>query len=155
MMHSLSIAEMEFAKANTVRAVHIEVVQSLETDSFLQALQRFICRRGQVEVIRSDNGTNFVGAAKELRRAVEGWTREYLPTLQLRRKWTEPMRNVEVGDIVILMCDNAPRNTWPLGRVTETFPGADGLVRSVKLTTGSTILTRPIHKLCLLEPVET
>jgi len=56
-----------------IRAVHIEVVQSLETDSFIQALQRFICRRGQPTVIRCDNGTNFVGAEKELRNAVEQW----------------------------------------------------------------------------------
>jgi len=32
-----------------IRAIHIEVLHSLETDSFPQALQRFICRRGQVK----------------------------------------------------------------------------------------------------------
>lgn len=51
----------------TVRAVHKEVVHSLDTDSFINALQRFICRRGQVRGIRSDNGSNFVCAAKELK----------------------------------------------------------------------------------------
>lgn len=50
----------------TVRAVPIEIVHSLDTDSFINALQRFICRRGQVRCIRSDNGSNFVCAAKEL-----------------------------------------------------------------------------------------
>ena len=30
-----------------VRAVHIEIAHSLESDSFINALQRFICRRGQ------------------------------------------------------------------------------------------------------------
>jgi len=49
-----------------IRAVHIEVVQTLDTDSFINALQRFICRRGQPKEFRSDNGTNFVGAEKEL-----------------------------------------------------------------------------------------
>ena len=38
----------------------------MDTDSFINALQRFICRRGQVRSIRSDNGSNFVCAAKEL-----------------------------------------------------------------------------------------
>lgn len=46
----------------TVRAVHVEVAHSLDTDTFINALQRFICRRGRPEVIRSHNGTNFVGA---------------------------------------------------------------------------------------------
>jgi hypothetical protein len=61
----------------TLRAIHIEVVHSLETDSFILALQRFVCRRGQVEIIRSDNATNFVGAANEIRRAIEKeWNHE-------------------------------------------------------------------------------
>ena len=52
------------------RAVHIETANSLETDSFIQALRRFIARRGPVREIRCDNGTNFVGAANELQQAI-------------------------------------------------------------------------------------
>ena len=48
------------------RAVHIESTCSLEKDSFLQALRRFVARRGNIRVLRSDNGSNFVGAQKEL-----------------------------------------------------------------------------------------
>ena len=51
------------------RAVHIEVANSLETDCFLDVLRRFIGRRGPVREIRCDNGTNFVGAKRELREA--------------------------------------------------------------------------------------
>lgn len=51
----------------TTRAIHIEVSQSLETDSFINALQRFTARRGEPVEIRSDNGTNFTGAQLELR----------------------------------------------------------------------------------------
>ncbi|XP_077091523.1 uncharacterized protein LOC143742492 [Siphateles boraxobius] len=40
---------------------------SLETDSCILALRRFICRRGQVQEIISDNGPNYVGAERELR----------------------------------------------------------------------------------------
>ena len=54
-----------------VRAVHIEVTNSLSTDSFINALRRFISRRGPVRTMRSDNGTNLVGAERELRREIE------------------------------------------------------------------------------------
>ena len=53
------------------RAIHVETANSLTTDSFLHALRRFVARRGNVKLMRSDNGTNFVGARKELWRAFQ------------------------------------------------------------------------------------
>ena len=47
------------------RAIHVEVVHSPDISSIINALQRFVCRRGNVKVIRCDNGTNFVGAERE------------------------------------------------------------------------------------------
>ena len=52
------------------RAIHIETATSLDADSFINALRRFLSRRGPVSQIRSDNGTNFVGAQRELREAL-------------------------------------------------------------------------------------
>ena len=267
----------------SIRAVHIEVVSSLDTDSFLNALRRFVARRGQPEEIRSDNGTNFVGANHELRKAIKAWnqdkineflvqrnvrwtfnppkashhggawercirtvrkvlnaltneqvldderlttlmceveaivnnrpitkvsddpkdlealtpnhllllrkglecppavfssndlylrrkwrqvqyladlfwkrwTKEYLPCLQQRQKWSKIQRNFSVGDIVLVADENAPRNTWPLGRVVEVRRnGKDGLVRSVVVKTKLTTLDRPVTKIVLLETVE-
>ena len=51
------------------RAIHIEVVQSIDTDSFIMSLRRFIARRGSIRTIKSDNGSNFVGAEAELKKA--------------------------------------------------------------------------------------
>ena len=51
------------------RAIHIEVAQSLETDSFILSLRRFIGRRGNIHLMRSENGTNFAGTISELRKA--------------------------------------------------------------------------------------
>ena len=260
------------------RAVHLEVAVSLETSDFINVLRRFIARRGQVKVMRSDNGTNFVGAVKELKEATQRWnnhqieafllqkdidwifnspsashqggswerlirsvrrvllginteqpvthdglctllaeaeailngrpltktstdpddltcitpnhllllreqqclppgaftkddnytrrrwrqiqyladlfwqrwTREYLPLLQARQKWFHPKRNLEKGDIVLLVESNAPRGSWPMGKITSVFPDRKGQVRNVEVTTSTSKLIRPVQKLVLL-----
>ena len=261
-----------------IRAVHIEVSHSLDTDSFLLALRRFIARRGQVKEIRSDNGTNFSSGEKELRESINAWnqekihenllqrnvkwsfnppygshyggvwercirtarkilqallreqttddeglvtlmcevesimngrpittvstdpqdlepltpnhllllrsespmppglfrredqlsrrrwrqvqyladifwkrwSKEYLPLLQGRQKWLRPRRNLAVGDIVLVSVENSHRNSWPLGRIVEVLPDKKGFVRRAKVSVKSTILERPVDKLCLL-----
>lgn len=50
----------------STRAVHIELIESLDTSSFINALRRFTSIRGPVKQIRSDRGTNFIGACREL-----------------------------------------------------------------------------------------
>ena len=50
-------------------AVHIETTNSMINDSFIQALRRLITRRGNIGIIRTKNGSNFVGARTELKRA--------------------------------------------------------------------------------------
>jgi hypothetical protein len=263
------------------RAIHIEVAHSLDTSSFINCLHRFIARRGQPKLIRSDNGKNFVGAEREIRQELEKWkqekiqdvlnerrirwkfnppfasnmggvwerqirsvrkvlagltkeqnltdeslttlmcvaegmvnnrpittvsddpkdlepltpnhllllrpattppglfsepdlysrkkwrqvqylcdlfwrrwTREYLPQLQQRMKWTQEKRNLQVGDIVLIMDNLLPRNEWLLGRILEAHMGPDQMVRSVKVKTKKSELVRPITKICLLEEVD-
>ena len=261
------------------RAVHLEIAHSLEADSCINAIRRFVARRGPIKVMRSDNGTNLVGAEKELRLELnkwnlanfqdtlsvhgitwkfnpptgshfggvwerlirqvrkilyslmqeqsyhlddEGlqtlfcevedimnnrpltnvsndpseievltpnhllltrpgdtlpcglfdkkdnyprrrwrqiqyltdifwsrWIREYVPTLQKRQKWLHPKRNVSVGDTVMIV-DSSPRNSWTLGRVLEVSKDTKGLVRVVRVKTPTTVLQRPVHKLCLI-----
>ena len=266
----------------TTRAIHIEIAHSMDSSSFIDALHRFICRRGNPEEIRSDNGSNLVGAEKELRLAIAEWNqgkigkfllqrniswkfnppaashmggiwerqirtikkvlgavlkeqtlndeslstlmcqveaiinsrpitvvsddvkdpepltpnhllllrsgpelppgifakddlysrrrwkhvqyladifwrrwlKEYLPLLHQRQKWILPKRNLATGDTVLMVDENTPRSLWPLGRVMETYPGRDGLVRAVQVKTARSVLVRPVDKLCLLESVD-
>ena len=264
----------------TTRAIHIEMIKSLETDSFLNGLRRFMARRGHPRKLWSDNGTNFVGACAELRKGVqelrqsdvqlycsrkevewifnpphashmggiwerlirtirktmaallmtfrqrltdevletllceveaivnsrpitkvtldtadptpltpnhllllkEGpdsppgsfskgdmyrrrwkyvqhlanqfwrrWVRNYLPELQKRQKWLNSSKNLKKDDLVLICDENTPRGLWPLGIITEVKESRDGLVRSVKIKTKSSILTRPVTKVVSLE----
>ena len=283
------------------RGVHIEVLNTLTIDSFINALRRFISVRGPVRQLRCDRGTNFVGAEAEFRRCAESsrdqvknfllregcdfihfkfnvpasshmggvwerqirsvrqvldallhqtgqqlddeslrtlmceaaaivncrplttafinepthptsltlnhlltqkprvilpppgsfsredvyarkrwrrvqhlanefwcrWRKEFLSQLQSRQKWTNSQRDAQVGDVVIMKTDDAPRNAWPLARIVELYPSEDGHVRKVRITLGDSRINsmgqrvfpsqfsdRPIHKLVLLIPRE-
>ena len=265
----------------STRAVHIEMLPSLETDTFINGFMRFISRRGMPSKVWSDNGTNIVGARTELSRSLRQldrskivstarrkdvewsfnpphashqgglwermirtirhilvalltpnarisddvlntimceienlinsrpltkcsddvdddapltpnhisllkgnssypwcttqvadtyrrrwnhvqhvveqfwrrWIREYLPELNRHQKWLNPLPNVKPGDLVLISDECTPRGAWPLGLITETKIGRDGLVLSAKVRTKSTHLVRPITKLILLESV--
>jgi len=261
----------------STRAVHLEKLQSMDTDSFINSFRRFRSRRGPCKSVYSDNGTNFVGGQAEMKRAQEcisestvkkyaavhgiswyfnpptashmggvwermvrtvrrvmlgvlherlndeildtalceveaivngrpltklsddpndptpltpnhllllqgncepppgvftvadtyrkrwrhvqlladnfwkGFLRLYLPELQKRVKWHTPTTNLKEGDLVMLMDSVSPRNCWPLALVLEAKAGRDGLVRSIKAKTTTSILVRPITKVILLE----
>ena len=60
------------------RAVHLEVASSLSTDSFVNALRWFVSIRGLIRELRSERGTNFIGAERELREAVEKMNDNYI-----------------------------------------------------------------------------
>ena len=51
------------------RDIHIDVAHALDADLFIQALKRFITRRGSIRTLWSDNGTSFARAEKELWKA--------------------------------------------------------------------------------------
>jgi transposase InsO family protein len=68
-------------------AIHIELTESYSTDSFLQALRRFVCMRGAPARIYSDRGTQLVQAAKEVAQwdfsAIQSWCSERKFTWEL------------------------------------------------------------------------
>ncbi|XP_062708042.1 uncharacterized protein LOC115258210 isoform X2 [Aedes albopictus] len=73
----------------TVRAVHLELVYSLTTQSCEMAIRRFVKRRGSPVEIFSDNGTNFVGASRDLAEQIRSINSECADTFTgARTKWT-------------------------------------------------------------------
>lgn len=261
-----------------IRAVYLELAHSLNADSCINAIRRFVARRGPIKVMRSDNGTNLVRAERELKESIQSlnhtqiqnklldkgikwmfnppsgshhggiwerqirtirrilsalmqqqtldeeglttlfceveaiindrpitkvsnvpgdlepltpnhlllhktkpflppgvfdpndcygrrrcrqvqymadlfwkcWTKEYLPDLQERQKWTKKRRNFITGDIVLIIDNTAPRNSWIIGQVIRVTPDSRGFIRQVQVRTKTSTLCRPITKLVLL-----
>lgn len=75
------------------------------------------------------------------------WSQEYLNTLQQRAKWQTPAKNIANGDLVLIKSENTSPLHWPIGRILETFPGKDGVVRTAKVKTSTGHLVRPAVKL--------
>lgn len=68
------------------RAVHIEIVHSLDRDSFISAFRRFSSRRGQPENVFSDNGTNLVAGDKELLKSIQEFNQTKIGKLMLQQE---------------------------------------------------------------------
>ena len=77
-----------------MRAVHLEISFSLDTDSFIKALRRFISRRGKPHTFFSDNDTNLVVGYRELRHSLNNFDQSVIeerPKRQeIRQKFNSP-----------------------------------------------------------------
>jgi len=70
------------------RAVHIEMLQDMSTDSFIIGLRSFIAVRGTVSQIRSDQGSNFVAADNELNQALKELDTDKIATFLSNKQCT-------------------------------------------------------------------
>ncbi|XP_068237127.1 uncharacterized protein [Palaemon carinicauda] len=82
----------------------------------------------------------------------ERWRREYLSALRARHdcRSGEPSK-LHPGDVVLVKQENQKRATWPLGRVVETYPDDDGVVRSAKVLFEGVESLRAVSHLVPLE----
>ena len=68
-----------------------------------------------------------------------------------RSKWQiQKPNNVKIGTMVLLKENNSPTLHWPLGRITETFPGNDGSIRVVNVKTNTGIYKRTVTQIAPL-----
>ncbi|XP_029163322.1 uncharacterized protein LOC114934776 [Nylanderia fulva] len=78
------------------------------------------------------------------------WSKECLQRFHDTSKWSHPTPSLKNGDMVLVVDERYPPSKWPLGRIVDTHPGKDGLTRVVTVKTQTTMLKRPVVKLCPL-----
>lgn len=78
------------------------------------------------------------------------WSSEYLQTLQVREKWNTPSTPISPGTLVVIMTDNLPPLSWPLGVIDKVHPSKDGVIRVASVKTSKGVYLRPVVKLCPL-----
>ena len=74
----------------------------------------------------------------------------YLRTLFTRKKWLERRENIKMEDVVLIVDSDTSRGEWPLGRVVNTYPDKEGIVRVADVQTKLGLIKRPITKLCVI-----
>ncbi|XP_058827066.1 uncharacterized protein LOC131687047 [Topomyia yanbarensis] len=80
------------------------------------------------------------------------WVRDYMPNLTRHTKWFSEIKAIEVGDIVVIVDPDHPRNCWPKGRIISVNRGKDGKVRSAAVQTAIRgVYERPVVKLAVLD----
>lgn len=70
-----------------LRAIHIEMLEDLSIDAFINAFRCFIAIRETVRQIHSDQGTNFVGAKNKFERCLKELDKERI-SVYLGKKTT-------------------------------------------------------------------
>ena len=127
------------------RAVHLEMAFALDSDSFLNAFYRMVHLRGIPQEMLSDNGTNFVGAKKELeelvRRLDQNKIRQSTANKGITRNFMPPLAP-HFGGVHEVMIKSAKRAIYAIlnnSDVTDeelmtAFTGAESLINSRPLT---------------------
>ena len=127
------------------RAVHLEMAYGLDTDSFLRCFSRMTSRRGYPVEIVSDRGTNFIGAARELKELVENLDTSQIQnrTVDKGVKWTfNPPLAPHFGGVHEIMVKAAKKAIYAVlnnadvndEELSTVFIGAEALLNSRPLT---------------------
>ena len=77
--------------------------------------------------------------------------KEYLPQIGSRQKWYFRNDNLRVGDVVVVIDPGTLREQWNVGRIKQTYPSPDNLVREVDVWVNGKTLKQPITRISPLE----
>jgi hypothetical protein len=84
----------------------------------------------------------------------EHWTKDYLQTLEQRRKWREERPDIKSGDRILLKDAIENRTNWPISMIIETFESSDGKIRKARVILckdeENVTYTRPFSEMVLL-----
>ncbi|KXJ68260.1 hypothetical protein RP20_CCG004693 [Aedes albopictus] len=78
------------------------------------------------------------------------WCNDYLTELQKRHKWNKESSFIRSGMMVILKEEHTPPQSWRLGRIVNTHPGQDGVIRVVTVRTSTGEYRRPTTQIAVL-----
>ncbi|KAK6306550.1 hypothetical protein J4Q44_G00234750 [Coregonus suidteri] len=81
------------------------------------------------------------------------FVRYYLPSLQERPKWRKDGRELTVDQVVLIVDPHLPRALWAVGKVTHTYPGADGHIRTAAIQVKGRTYLRPVTHLVQLPAI--
>lgn len=73
-----------------------------------------------------------------------------MPELTRRTKWHAETKPICVRDLVLICDDNVTCNRWRRSRIKCTYPGTDGRIRNVLVSTADGELRRPVSRLAVL-----
>ncbi|GBP03416.1 hypothetical protein EVAR_71358_1 [Eumeta japonica] len=79
------------------------------------------------------------------------WLKDYVPVISRRTKWFTKLPPIKIGDIVVSVDPDLPRNCWPKGKVIDVVLAKDGQVRRATVKTIHGIYHRPTAKLAVLD----
>ena len=77
--------------------------------------------------------------------------KQYIPQIESRQKWYFRNDNLRFEDVVVVIDPGRVRRQWNVGRIEQTYPGPDGLVRVVDGPVAGKTLKRQITRMPLLE----
>ena len=140
---------------------HLEMATSLETDAFVNALTRIVARRGWPKLMLSGNGSNYVGAAREIQELVDSKDQEKIRRLTSNQgiEWQfNPPEAPHFGGLFKRMIKSAKWAIYAIlneadvndEELQTVFTGAESLLNSRPLTIAT--VSGDVHDETVLTP---